>query len=432
MFKSKAKKLLAVAMIFAVALSLQLPSFAAVVNDMSITLRAPASGTPGKVDIVVDATEFDGIGGNAITGTVVLEMMTGGLGGTYEAVPGATVQNVTVDTDEVIFSDIAIATEDLFYRATFNDTINDTQVELELDPYSFNSYEFTDLNYTINGTNLEISTSTFELGTTGTVDIGKSTDGGTNWVRVGAQTILTGTETVFSVTDTYPTQDTLYRVFYRPSEAELLKGYTEKVTVMPSPYRVGFFKPVTIPGYGKDPSGLTVALNLPTADPAIGMTLNLTSDADRLIHENMELSQSYYSSLPAGYSLFAAVDLRLTSTGIEMDTLATTAALGDAGIGAAVPFIISGLRPGSEVAVVRTSGTIDAQTYTTTTYTVDSEGRINTEDEMIRELTTETGAGTGIYTTDNASTIFIYTNYAPTPTPTPVPVPVSPSTGIYN
>ncbi len=423
MFKSKARKLLAVAMILAVALSLQIPSFAAPPTSMVLSLEPPTSGTANQVNYVVTFT------GVTVDGTVTMQYYDD-FDGTYKDATGFTSYPVAIGATEVVFADMPVATTDVTYRALYGtgDIADDlASNDIVLDPESFNRDEFTKLNYSLAGTDLMISTSTFELGTTGTVDISKSTDGGTTWTRITQET-LTGTETVFSVSDTYPTQETLYRIYYGPSDAELLKGYSQKYTIMPAPYKVGLFTPVTISGYGKDPAGLTATLDERYTAPGVenfGLMLNQQEEDGRLSYEVMSESQAL--TIPAGYSLFAAVDIRLTSAGREATGTDTDPFFGPAG--SEIFFEISGLRPGSSVAVIRTIGDTG---FRQTIYPVDETGSIITSGSMPRELNTATVLDPNLYTSDNSGTLFIYTNYAPTPAPTPAPVPVSPSTGVYN
>ncbi len=422
MLKSKAKKLLAVAMIFAIALSLQIPSFAATLNNMSLSLRAPASGTAGKVDLVVDSDEFDGAGPSAITGTVTLQWMDR-YGGTYADVAGTTAQNVTDATDEIVFSDIDIATIDLVYKATFSDGTDETAIELALNPYSFNDLSLEFLSYEIDGANLLLKTGSYDAGLTGTILIEKSIDNGTNWERV-TESSINSTSTHFEYSMPYPTASTNFRITYTPDQDAILKGYNSKVTEVATPYKVGLFTPVTIAGYGYDPAALTISLNDADAVTAgYGMQLEMQSEADRLAFEAMSLSQSLM--VPAGYSLFAALDLRLTSDISIPNPLDTVPHLGETST--PVPFTLSGLRPGSQVAVIRIIGDTG---YRQDIYTVDATGSISSDKDLPRSLSVEVTVD-ALYTTDSAGTVFIYTNYAPA-TPTPTPVPVSPSTGVYN
>ncbi len=427
MIKNRAKRLLAVAMIMAMILAMQIPAFAAPLSSFSISIEKVADPltNPGKMILNVDADEWNGT--TSPEGTLTIGYFTTDPSNiTY--VNGAGTAVDATFTGYSMEHDIVPVTTDITWRATFTDTANEistaqiTIFKIVEDENSSGMHIRVASNYSTN--NIEVIVDGIREHSTGEIVIMQSVNGATP-TEFARETV---NGTYGSVTRVIvPTEQTTYSFSYTPDSTAEAYGYAMRTGSMTfDPTLIGTLPLATVPEYDVSAIDITVpdvaAAAAGLATGAANITVDITDlTATQILMDTVRTAGSGMPSpIPTSGTLIAAHGLRYHSSDPAFDFSAIPNAFNNIQY---TTLTYSGLKAGDRVALMLTSMDDFLATYYAT---VDASGNASFNvyglDEML-----DTGTGLSA----NIRSAYLYAGLSVTPTPLPTPVPVSPSTGVY-
>ncbi len=434
MFKKRAKKFLAVAMVMAMILALQIPAFAVPLADFSISIApvADPATNSGKMMLTVESTSWASTGTSP--GQLIIEYSKNG-GGTYTTVADLAINESYTGYQEM-HDIVLLGDTNITWRARYiADTVAETNgwedttsnellilagihselfadgaggLRYDVGHISSTQTGLLELDYTVGGTTTELKADV-------TLD---ATYLGVSGMTVGAPIA------------TMPTETTTYSFKYTPDADAVALGYeviegsaVYNPTYLQAPTAVDGYTVASIAGTVPELDALVKA-----ADAANALSLQVTSsvaadmrltDALDIIKNQMGLSNHAKVTLPGGV-LVADLDIKYATAPDALD-LNSIANFPDSN--SMINVTLTGLKAHDRVALL----TLDMDRAINVSYaTVSASGEATFNVPALEVENITGGVGTADYSA------YLYANVPQTPVPVPVPVPVSPSTGVYN